>query len=214
MILPAWSYLYPARGIVSWAALPSRTRRSDATWQLAQLFGVGEDVTRRLLHDGDRRLWRLTKRDVMPFRKTRLWRAIASLSNVVEGEYVSVPDSALSSLQLTRAYLSQPVLTQGPEQPVSLEECARRLGRSQRAVSEYRRLLASKGRLEIVPVAVKVREQVLSLHAPRLVSGEYIEDGWVCQRGHDVIVIKDRQGELVSWTFKRTEVEALRGFSA
>lgn len=217
MIVAAFSYLYtkrqfPARGILAWAVLSeegSYTVRKEAVRRLARLFNISATNARVLLRRGEGIFWRLTSRNVRPYSSHRLWLAVAAESNVPEDEYVNVPEEALLSIAVMRAYLAQPALTRGPTKPVSVAVSAQLLERGRRAVGNYRKRLACAGRLQAIPQYERLREQQLNFHAPPIENGEFVNKGWIYRRTADIVVITNSMGDILTWPVHRVKGRTL-----
>lgn len=216
IVLPAWAYLYtkrqyPARGILAWAVLDENiVSRKEAVGGLARLFDISLTNARVLLRKGDGVFWRLSRHNVRRYSSHRLWLAIAAQSNVPEDEYVSVPEDAILSISIMRAFLAQPALTRGPDKPVSVAMSAQLLGCSKRAVTTYRQRLVCAGRVEIVPQFIRLREQKLSMHAPPLTEGEFVKKGWIYRRTSDVILVKNSLGDILTWPVHKVTARSIR----
>ena len=206
MIVPAFAYLYtnrkfPARGILAWAALEesSSTRRSWAIGHLARLFNISSVNARVLLRKGDGVFWRLTRRNVIPYSRNRLWATVAKQSTVPQEEYVNVPETALPFIALSRAYLAQPALTRGPKKPVSVAVSAQLLGCGRRAVTTYRSRLAGAGRLKMIPQFERLREETIGRKVQTFQPGEFSNKGWIYRRTADIVLITNGVDDILTW---------------
>jgi hypothetical protein len=124
---------------------------------------------------------------------------VAKQSNVPEEEYVNVPETALHSIALSRAYLAQPALTRGPKKPVSVAVSAQLLGCGRRAVTTYRSRLAGVGRLKMVPQFERLREETIGRKTPAFQPGEFSSKGWIYRRTADIVLITNGVGDIFTW---------------
>ncbi len=208
--LPRFAYMflrrpYHSRAIAAWAILRTAGKGRPVTISsgqalLCRLFGVTEKAVRDLRrHPKAGTFWEERNGVFHLQTPAQLWGLVEKESAISGQQFMRIPLSAFRRLVIMKAWIAQSALSRGPR-PCSRAYSAKMIGCGERAVTEYRRLLAAAGFLEAYAQyedcgKLLTAGTLAQVRVPR--GREFVAKGRIRKRLPDIVLLRDGAGKMI-----------------